>query len=110
MSSNAPITDSIVTYQDAKAWYTELCQRSSGQLTAHLMELEPAVLGIAMHFSAHLRLHLARNGVPSTLASTVGDEVLRAAAICCELTRRGYAEFMRDFLEPQSTDSNDREE
>ena len=103
MSPYSP-NDSIVTYEDAETWATELLGAPPKILEAHLMELEPAVLAMALKAADRVMTLLMRNNVPGPLAQRVADDVIRSGAICCEMTRRGYRKFLSDDPEAPEQD------
>ena len=93
--------DAVVTYPDAEVRAAELLKTNPKALHAELMELEPAVLGVALHSADYVMTLLVRQGVSAALAEQAADEVLRTGAVCCTLMRRGYRKLMADMVEPK---------
>src|SRR5690349_18073213 len=102
--------DAIVAYPDAEVWSEDLLKMPPKELEAQLLELEPAVLGMAMHRAAWVQTLLTRAGVNPKLAMKVADEVTRTGAMCCELTRRGYGKFLADLIEPPAQDEGEQKQ
>lgn len=100
MSTKYTPNDAVVTYPDAEVWAAELLKMPPKSLEADLMELEPAVLGVALHSANYVMTLLVRQGVEGLLAQRAADEVLRTGAVCCALMRRGYRKFLPDLIEP----------
>lgn len=97
--------DAVVTYPDAEVWTAELLKMPPKALEAELMELEPAVLGVALHSANYVMTLLVRHGVEGLLAQRAADEVLRTGAVCCALMRRGYRKFLSDLIDPKAPDA-----
>jgi hypothetical protein len=92
--------DAVVQFDLAEAWLKDLLELPSKVLISRLLELEPAVIGIALNRASKVQLYLTYHGVSSEVAEEASDEVLRTGAICCELMRRGYGRFFDDLINP----------
>ena len=105
MSTKYTLNDAVVTYPDAEVWTAELLKMPPKALEAELIELEPAVLGVALHSAEYVMTLLARHGVAGPVAERASDEVLRTGAVCCALMRRGYGKFLADLIDAKAPDA-----
>ena len=95
MSDESKITcDAIVTFEDAERWANELYPAAPDVLETRMLEIEPAVLGVAADLADRLHGQLTRAGVNESIAVGTVAYVVRTAVICTELTRRGYRRFL----------------
>lgn len=93
--------DAIVRYDDAVRWVRELLPQRPDLLESNLVQVEPAVAGVAAHLADRLCLVLIEHGIHETRASELSMQVARCGIICAEITRRGYQQFI------QNTDDNE---